>query len=304
MRAGSTWLAASKWLAPLLAAWLLGLGPALAAERIILEKQSPFNTIVVSEDDEGLRILRFARFGARQSVVKPGDPDHIELPYARVMIPIGFLFVDRPQSALIIGLGGGTIPSFLRKRFPQMQIDVVDIDPGVVEVASSHFGFREDARMHAHVEDGRRFVEQTRQRYDLVFLDGFGTDSVPPHLTTREFLSAVRAILTPQGAVIGNVWSRQVNRLYDSMIKTYRSVYDGLLVVDVIGSGNKIVIATPDKREVPDYELVERAQDISRRLELRHDIVEVAQRNVRTPGEDGASGRLLTDAEVGAAPVH
>jgi spermidine synthase len=295
---------ARPWLLVLLASWLLSLGQAaLAAERIILEKKSAFNTIVVSEDDEGLRILRFAHFGARQSVVKPGDPDHIELPYARVMIPIGFLFVDEPQSALIIGLGGGTIPSFLRKRFPQMRIDVVDIDPGVVDVARSHFGFREDERMRAHVEDGRRFVEQTRQRYDLIFLDGFGADSVPPHLTTREFLTAVRDILTPQGAVIGNVWGRHVNRLYDSMIKTYRSVYPGLLIADVIGSGNKIVIATPDKRELPHYELVERAQDISRKLELRHAIAEVAERNLRTPGEDGVQGKLLTDAEVGALPA-
>ena len=295
MRARSTWRAA------LLVSWLLSLGPAAnAAERIILETKSPFNTIVVSEDDEGLRILRFERFGARQSVVKLGDPDHLELPYARVMIPVAFLFVDEPRSALVIGLGGGTIPSFLRKRFPQMRIDVVDIDPGVVAVAKSHFGFREDELMHAHVEDGRRFVEQATQRYDLVFLDGFGTDSVPPHLTTREFLTAVRKILTPQGAVIGNVWSRPVNRLYDSMIKTYHSVYDGLLVVDVIGSGNKIVIATMDKRELPQYELMERAQNVSRKLALRHSVAEVAERNVRTPGEDGASGKLLTDAEVGA----
>jgi spermidine synthase len=292
---------ARSWLLVVLASWLLSLGPAAAAaERIILETKSAFNTIVVSEDDDGLRILRFERFGARQSVVKPGDPDHLELPYARVMIPMAFLFVEEPRSALVIGLGGGTIPGFLRKRFPQMRIDVVDIDPGVVEVAKSHFGFREDELMRAHVEDGRRFVEQARQRYDLVFLDGFGTDSVPPHLTTREFLTAVRAIVTPKGAVIGNVWGRPVNRLYDSMIKTYRAVYDGLLVADVVGSGNKIVVATPDKREVPHYELVERAQKVSYRLELRHSVTEVAEHNLRAPGEDGATGKLLTDAEVGA----
>lgn len=296
---------ARPWLVALLAAWLVfAVGAALAAERIILEQKSSFNPIVVSEDDEGLRILRFGRFGARQSVVKLGDPDHLELPYARVMIPVAFLLVDEPRSALVVGLGGGTIPSFLRKRFPQMTIDVVDIDPDVVAVAKSHFGFHEDERMRAYVEDGRRFIEQATRRYDLIFLDGFGTDSVPPHLTTREFLTAVREIVAPHGAVIGNVWGRQVNRLYDSMIKTYRSVFDGLLVVDVIGSGNKIVIATPDKRDPPQYELNERAQAISRKLALRHELLEVAERNVRTPGEDGMTGELLTDAVVGAAPAR
>jgi spermidine synthase len=293
---------ARSWTIALLAWGLFGLASAtVAAEKVILEHKSPYNTIVVSEDDDGLRIMRFERFGARQSVVKLGDPDHLELPYARVMIPIAFLVVEEPRSALIIGLGGGTIPSFLRRRFPRMKIDVVDIDPGVVDVAKSHFGFREDELMRAHVEDGRRFVEQTAERYDLVFLDGFGTDSVPPHLTTREFLAAVRGILTPQGAVIGNVWGRQVNRLYDSMVKTYRSVYDGLLVVDVIGSGNKIVIATAVRHELSHYELVHRAQKVSRKLKLRHSVTEVAERNMRTPGEDGVAGKLLTDAEVAEA---
>src|SRR5690606_27534949 len=168
-----------SWLAALLAAWLVGIACAAGAdERIILEKQSPYNAIVVSETDDGLRILRFERFGARQSVVKLGDPGHLELPYARVMIPAAFLFVERPQAVLVIGLGGGTIPSFLRQRFPEMTIDIVEIDPGVVAVAKSHFEFREDDRMRAHVADGRRFVEQATQRYDLIFLDGFGTDSV------------------------------------------------------------------------------------------------------------------------------
>src|SRR5688572_10211335 len=101
---------ARSWRIALLAWGLMVLASAaIAAEKIILEQKSPYNTIVVSEDDEGLRILRFERFGARQSVVKPGDPDHIELPYARVMIPMPFLFVEQPKSALIIGLGGGTI---------------------------------------------------------------------------------------------------------------------------------------------------------------------------------------------------
>jgi spermidine synthase len=288
------------WIAALLLSGLLGLAQAAAAaERIIFETKSPYNTIVVSEDRDGLRILRFERFGARQSVVKVGDPDHLELTYARVMAPIPFLFVEEPRSALIIGLGGGTIPSFLRKHFPQMKIDVVDIDPGVVAVAKSHFGFREDPLMRAHVEDGRRFVENAKQRYDLVYLDGFGTDSVPRHLTTREFLTAVREILTPQGMAVGNLWGRAVNRNYDSMVKTYQSVFEGLLLADVIGSANKIVLATAKKLDISDFDLTVRTRTVSRQLELRQELNETNGFNLRTPESDGASGKLLTDAEVG-----
>lgn len=280
----------------LLAAHLCFSQAVIAAERIILERKSPYNTIFVSEDDWGMRILRFERSGARQTVVKLGDPDHLELPYTRVL-PIAFVFMEKPSSALVIGLGGGTIPSFLRKKFPDMTIDAVDIDPGVVEVAKSHFGFREDAKMRAHVEDGRRFVEKTQQRYDLIFLDGFGTDSVPAHLTTREFLQSVRRILTPHGITIGNLWGRESNRLYDSMVKTYRAVYDDIWVIDVPTSGNKILIACPRKIEMADYQMLARARNVSSTLALRSDIAEIVERHVRGPGTDGEVGQLLTDAE-------
>jgi spermidine synthase len=287
-----------------LLAWLLlavACAPlAAAGEKLLLEKKSPFVTVYVSEDADGLRILRFEKFGARQSVVKLGDPDHLELLYARA-IPLTLAFVDNPSSALVIGLGGGTIPGFLRKHYPGMTIDAVDIDPVVVAVARSHFGFREDERMRAHAEDGRRFVEQAKARYDLIFLDGFGTDSVPAHLTTREFLSAVKSRLTARGVVVGNLWGRDVNRLYDSMVRTYRSVFANIQVIDIVGSGNKLLIASPAPAAMPHRELVRRAQELSQRLRLRNDVVELAERYVRPPGIDGETGKLLVDAEVGAA---
>ena len=71
--------------------------------------------------------------------------------------------------------------------------------------------------------------------------------------------------------------------------------------VHVIGSGNKIVIAMPAASEVSPYELVHRASEVSRKLKLRYDVTEVAERNLRLPGDDGVAGKLLLDADIGAA---
>ncbi len=279
----------------LLLAWmLLSFQSSFAAERLLIEKPAMFGSVYVTEDDDGLRTLRFARYGARQSVVKVGDPTHLELAYARVL-PLAFAFVAQPKSALVIGLGGGTIPSFLRSTSSTMKIDAVDIDPVVVEVAKSHFGFREDAGLKAHVADGRAFIEAAKDRYDFVFLDGFGQDSVPKHLTTREFLIAVRSILAPGGIVIGNVWGRDVNRLYDAMIRTYRAVFREIYIVDVLGSGNKIVIATPTRFSATHRELVRRAQQTGDRLKLKNDLGDVAENQMRLPGVDGEKGEILVD---------
>src|SRR5881628_3214851 len=184
------------------ALWVLG----CTAQTVIYEKASPYNTIIVTEDHKGLRTLLFERGGGRQSVVKPGDPDHLELPYARTALA-GLALCEEPRRMLVVGLGGGSLPMFLRAHYPAATIDVAEIDPDVVEVAKRFFGFREDERMRSHVGDGRQFIEDARQAdYDLIFLDAFGARDVPKHLTTREFLQATRRALKPDGVVVSNVW--------------------------------------------------------------------------------------------------
>ena len=148
---------------------------------------------------------------------------------------------------------------FLRKHYPTAEIDAVDIDPEVVNVAKRYFDFREDARMRAYVGDGREFIERFRQPYDLIFLDAFSSDSVPPHLTTQEFLRAVRRALKPGGVVVGNVWSRLSNPLYDSMVRTYQEVFDDLYILDVQGAGNKILLALPRRQPLSRDDLAARA---------------------------------------------
>ena len=222
-------------------------GVVLAAETTLYRKASPYTTIVVTEGEGGLRTLRFGDDDARQSVVKVGDPDHVELQYAQAM-PIALAVAPDPQRVLIVGLGGGTIPSLLRKHYPRLAIDVVDIDPGVVEVAKEFFGFREDAAMHVYVEDGRRYIEKCKRPYDIIFLDAYGSDNIPYDLATKEFLQAVRRAIGPKGVVAGNVWSSRNNPLYDAMVRTYQEVFDDLYVVDAKESGNRILLALPRQR--------------------------------------------------------
>jgi len=273
-----------------------------AAERVLYEKPSSYNTIVVTEDDQGLRTLRFEPGGARQSVVKVGDPDHLELPYARAMT-VGLVVADRPRRVLVVGLGGGTIPGFLHKHYPQTKIDVVDIDPDVVAVAKKFFGFREEATLRAYVADGRRFVATHPNRYDMIFLDAFGADNIPYHLATREFLNLVRRALTPRGIVLANVWSRYSNRLYDAMVRTYQDVFDDLYVVDVRGAGNRILIALPYAQRIDRDALIRRAAQFSKESQLRFDLGECVRYGFRRPGTDGAQADVLHDKPSSKAAV-
>jgi spermidine synthase len=276
------------------AALLVGALTARAQTKVLYEKQSPYNSILVTEDEQGLRTLFFEKGGARQSVVKVGDPDHLELSYARTMLA-GLAFASKTDRVLIVGLGGGTIPGFLHRHYPDMTIEAVDIDPDVVDVAKKFFGFREDAKMRAHVQDGRRFVEERQGLYDIIFLDAFGSDNIPYHLSTREFLLAVRRALTPPGIAVGNIWSRGSNPLYDSMVRTYQDVFESLYILDVRGSGNKILIALPRKDSDRRLDFLRRARAISTEKRFPFDMGDAIEYGYEFMGEKNESGQVLTD---------
>lgn len=268
---------------------------AASAQPVVLhEAPSAYNTIIVTEDPPGVRTLQFERFGARQSVVKLGDPDHLELPYVQTVL-VSLALLDEPARALVVGLGGGTIPTFLHRHFPQLTIDAVDIDPEVVDVARRYFEFKEDDRLRAHVADGRKFIEDCRNPYDLIILDAYGSDNIPKHLATAEFLKATRQALTPGGVVVGNIWSRGSNPLYDSMVLTYRSVFNQVIPLDVPGAGNIILLALPRSEQVRRSDLVRRARALSEAKRFAFDLGNTTQYGYRSDRTRPEGGRVLRD---------
>src|SRR5467141_2742682 len=272
--------------------------PGCTAQTVIYEKASPYNTIIVTEDHKGMRTLLFERGGGRQSVVKPGDPDHLELPYARASLA-GLALCEEPRRFLVVGLGGGSVPMFLNKHYPVAVIDVAEIDPDVVEVAKRFFGFREDERLHAHVGDGRQFIDRARQAdYDVIFLDAFGAHDVPKQLTTREFLQITRRALKPNGVVVSNVWRPASNPLYDSMVRTHQEAFEELFILDVPGDVNNIFLALPRRQPLGQSELALLARKISTAKRFRFDLGELVEYGFLHAREKNPQASMLRDADL------
>jgi spermidine synthase len=259
---------------------------------VLYEGDSPYNHIIVAQDAQGVRRLFFEKDGAVQSAIKPGVVLELELPYARAAM-LSLAVHPAPKRVLIIGLGGGAMPMFLRALYPEAEIEVVDIDPDVVKVASKYFGFKEDAHLKAFVADGRDFVEKAKLGWDLVFLDAYGKGSIPRRLATVEFLKTVRGKLAPGGLVVGNVWEPASNPLYAAMTRTYAEAFPDFCVINVPLSGNRIFLA--NQVVMVTEKLVEQAAAITKKRKLPFEMSIYAKNGCARDVDSAAP--LLSDAD-------
>jgi len=227
------------------------------------------------------RVLRFAPRGARQSVARPGHPEHLELLYTQGAVA-ALAAVEDPRRVLVVGLGGGSLPRFILHYFPSARVDAVDIDPVVVEAAQKWFELPrppapEAERLRVHVADGRAFLEGAgAARWDVIILDAYGNASPPPALTTAEFLGAVRDHLAPGGVAVANVWVRRYNPLYDRMVATYASVFGAVQGVEVPAGSDLLLVCGPTTPAHPcragRRALVTGSEHLARRLALSFDL--------------------------------
>ena len=94
----------------------------------------------------------------------------------------------------------------MEAMFPDSTIDVIEIDPGVTQIAYDFLGLDSETSITSYNEDARMFLAQPpHQHYHLIMGDAFNDFSVPYHLTTQEFNQRVKAWLADGGYYVVNI---------------------------------------------------------------------------------------------------
>jgi hypothetical protein len=116
------------------------------------------------------------------------------------------------NSAAVIGLGAGTVAC---SGPPDTRWTFYEINPVDVTLATEqrYFSFLADCQPHARVltGDGRVLLAGEQQKFDLIVLDAFSSDSIPIHLLTIEAFSMYLEKLRPNGMILANISNRFVN---------------------------------------------------------------------------------------------
>jgi spermidine synthase len=255
--------------------------------------ESEYNDVFVDKRGPLLALTTRARGETFfHSIVNLADPDDMPAPYTRLM-SAGLLYPPGIRHILMVGLGAGSISTYLGRAMPDVKIDVVELDPGVIAAGRKYFGLRETDNVHFIEGDGRVYLNRSKERYDLIVLDAFRELGIPFHLLTREFYELIKQRLAPGGAVASNLAA--TTKLYVSSLVTLRAVFP---TVDTYSDwkeaqeAQSIVVATPSARPSAD-ELAQRAQALQAQYHFRYPPEFLVGRRATDEKADG--GELLTD---------
>ena len=192
----------------------------IGGETVLLRRDTPYHHMVVTQLDSS-RWLRFDTL--TQSGVNLDHPERSLVGYDEALVS-ALAFRPGIRRVCMIGLGGGSVPRTLARIRPDIEIDSVEIDPVVRDVARKYFLYEETERLRTVIADGRVFLSSPGPAYDLIVLDAFNSTGVPFHLTTREFFEIVRRRLTPDGIFAANFVGQLMGRDGRLFWATYKTI--------------------------------------------------------------------------------
>ena len=232
---------------------------------------SPYSRIQVVDYGE-LRALRFvgeSPVDVVETLIDRREPYRLQHRYAQAMMA-GLIYRAEPSSVLLIGLGGGALVHFLQHHFPELQLDVVEIDPEIVRVAREYFGAAAGPRTRIFVADGYEHLARSSERYDLILMNAHLmpstlTDSTGHPLTvkTSAFFRSLHDRLRPGGIVMFNMIAG------DDAERYIASIHAAFSRVDVLRPPGTLNIVIAAGEAFPgDEALGERASALDRRGRL------------------------------------
>ena len=180
---------------------------------------------VVREED-GRRVLRMG--GVIQSVAV----DHTYTPD----VWDGLLPEAHPGSALILGLGGGTVAALMTRRWGPLPITGVERDPAVMWLARHEFGLDRLANVRIVVADAFEFVRDCRETYGAICVDLYVAGRMAHGVLEPRFLRDIGRILAPEGTATFNLWRSpfvddQIRRIGRQLaVRGIRDVDENILI--------------------------------------------------------------------------
>jgi spermidine synthase len=257
--------------------------PAERGEKPIDTIESRYNNIYIYRRGPFISMtFGYNRRLYTESVYDTRDERILPVEYTQFMT-VALAYIDAPSRILQIGLGGGRTSWYVHRHIESAYIDIAEIDPAVISLATKYFGIRPNEKFRPVALDGRLFLTRNPNIiYDAIFIDAYRGPFVPFHLLTKEFYTLCASRISTNGAVAQNVAPETM--VFDAAVATMKSVFKQLDFFPAAG-GNVILVGYNREERFSDAELQDRAKAIQQKFNFKHDLQKLV----------GARRKLLMD---------
>lgn len=201
-----------------------------SGSEILFEKETIYSSLAVTEKNNS-RTMYID--GTTQSRMDLDDPSKLVVYYTK-SFHLTNLINPQLEEMLFVGGGGFSGPkSFLANYDGITRVDVVEIDPDVIDAAKKYFFVPKDPRLEIINEDARVFLTQTDRKYDAIILDAYSGYEIPFHLMTKQFYEILDERLSNDGIIVSNfigTLQGQNSKLFQSNHKTLQEIFPNVFV--------------------------------------------------------------------------
>ncbi len=227
------------------------------------EGESIYNYLQVKEDDSKVYLSTNVLFGVQSVYVKDGSLTGMYYDYAMASTMMADVNEADELDVLILGMGTGTFATQCDLYFDNLNIEGVEIDEDITELAVEYFHLSEDIPVYTY--DGRAYLNAVDKTYDVIMVDAYQDITIPFQMSTIEFFTLVQEHLNPGGVMVINMNMRgeEEGNINQYISDTVSSVFSEVYTVDCSGNTNRELFASDN----PDM-----LQVMERNIELEEDV--------------------------------
>ncbi len=216
------------------------------------EGESVYNYLQVKDNPNSVILSTNVLFGVQSILIKDGTLTGMYYDYA-LAAPYMAGIKEKEKAGenidvLILGMGSGTYATQLSRYFDNVNVEGVEIDDKITDLAHKYFELPESTKVTTY--DGRAYLNAIDNRYDVIMVDAYQDITIPFQMSSREFFSMVKEHLNDDGVMVVNMnmYSEELDSsnptINTYLADTISSVFENVAIVDVVGSTNKELFAS------------------------------------------------------------
>ncbi len=211
---------------------------------LLYEGESIYNYLQVKESEESVILSTNVLFGVQSIMMKDDSLTGMYYDYALAAPLMAGAGEKEDAKLLVLGMGTGTYAGQCMRYFRNMEIEGVEIDRKITDLAGEYFNLPDTVKVTTY--DGRAYLQAVDTKYDVIMVDAYQDITIPFQMSSVEFFTMVREHLKDGGVMVVNMnmHSEEEGNINDYLSDTIASVFDYVYTAKVRGTTNRELFAT------------------------------------------------------------